>query len=228
MNKMRRRKNITNRRRGTATIEFICSVPLLAVIIALTFFFGHVRVNQQHVQVAARYSAWVGWHSDIEEFQIDWDLMSDPGGENRQMGSYLPENPEILNSIFMDNRSTETNLDMVWIYLGTPDDYIDLVSRDSQAAGELAENLIDNYFDRSRQATVDAVFPSPVNLWELYEGDLHARSSREGLEWARGSAFCEYAVTEQFLTTIDSALLSVPSPGNRLALTVRRLYLWPW
>ncbi len=192
-------------RRGTAAIEFVCSVPLLAVIIALTFFFGHVRVNQQHVQVAARYSAWVSWHEDS-----------------------LPDSDEALNVIFMDGRSTETNLTMASNDLGTPGDYIESVRKSSRPAGDLAENLIDNYFVRSRRATVDAVFPSPVNLWDAYKGDLHARSSREGLEWLRGSASCEEAVTEQFLPILDSALLSVPSPGDKVALAVRGLYLLQW
>ncbi len=203
---MQHRKNMAGlHRRGTAAIEFVCSVPLLAVIIALTFFFGHVRVNQQHVQVAARYSAWVGWYSD-----------------------YPPGSDEALNSIFMDNRSTDTNLTMEGRSLGTTDDYVEFVSEDSQPAGELATDLIDNYFVSGRRGTVDAVFPSPVNLWEFYEGDIHARSSREGLEWTRDDAFCEYAVAEQLLTLLDSTLRSIPAPGDRVAVFVRGLYLWQW
>jgi hypothetical protein len=45
-------------RHGTAMLEFIMVIPLLAVVIAGTFFFGQLMRNQQRLRIADRYEAW--------------------------------------------------------------------------------------------------------------------------------------------------------------------------
>ena len=44
--------------RGTAMLEFIMCIPLMAILIAAIFFFGWVMRNQQRVRIATRYASW--------------------------------------------------------------------------------------------------------------------------------------------------------------------------
>lgn len=55
---MTHRHTTTVFRRGTAMLEFIMVIPLLAIVIAGTFFFGQLMRNQQRLRVADRYEAW--------------------------------------------------------------------------------------------------------------------------------------------------------------------------
>ncbi len=47
-----------SRRHGTAVIESIFCVPLIAIILGLTFFFGWAMRNQQRVIISDRYAVW--------------------------------------------------------------------------------------------------------------------------------------------------------------------------
>ncbi|MFW6066153.1 MAG: TadE family protein, partial [Planctomycetota bacterium] len=43
---------------GVALAETVMVIPLLALVLGLTFFFGWVMTNQQRVRQASRYAAW--------------------------------------------------------------------------------------------------------------------------------------------------------------------------
>ena len=56
-------RNMRRRRRGTAMIEFVLCIPLLALVIAAVFFFGMVMRNQQRLRAADRYVVWRTVHN---------------------------------------------------------------------------------------------------------------------------------------------------------------------
>ena len=195
-----------HRRRGAALLEFVLCIPLLAGIIVLTFFFGWSMKNQQRVRVSDRYTAWRWVH----------------GGRDAPTHANL-------NGFFFDFKAGE-----VWVDGGggpteTLTDLVGEVARISPQAAALAEELVTNRFPHGQSASVAATFPTDVVLWQrLSGGAMSHHHVREGVEWRRGQASCEDVLADEFYHSLDTAMSTVPAPGDGLGQCVRRLYLTRW
>ncbi len=208
MNAGHRQANRKGRRgpRGTAMVEFVMCIPLIAIIIAAIFFFGWGMKNQQHVKVSDRYKAWR-------------DILSSPQS---------PVSGEQLNRMFFYERADPVNVDSDSGQPRTLQDLVAAVGDVSRSAESFAEQTVIYSWPRARTARVDAEFTPNVGAFDHLSGPIHHSHSREGLEWRRGQAGCRGQIREQFLDGLDSTLLAVPNPGQNLGAMVRRLYRNGW
>jgi hypothetical protein len=204
MDMAKRERTFRRAARGTALAESIMVIPLLAIVLGLTFFFGWVMRNQQGVREAARYAAWR---------RVIRGSSADAGD---------------LDRMFLRNAAAPVEVSGARVGEPTLLDYADGVSRFSRAAGDLADATAVDRFPRGYSAHVAAEFPTDVGLWQRFTGPIRARHSREGVEWRRGQASVEQAIRDLHLAGIDQALDGVPSPGNQLAERLRDLYRGPW
>lgn len=179
-------------------------IPLLALVLGLTFFFGWVMTNQQHVRQAARYTA---WRRVVRNSGVGADEL------NRRFFADSAEQVDISGG-----RSGEPTLL----------DYSDALSSFSSPAGDLAEATAVESFPRGRWARVSAEFPTDVGLWRRFSGAMRARHSREGVEWRRGQASVEKAIRELHLGGLEDSLDGIPSPGSTLAERLQNLYHHPY
>lgn len=194
-------------RAGTAMVEFVMTIPLIALIIGLTFLFGWSLTNKQHLSVSDRYLAW------------------------RQVRAGGAPGAQGINEAFFDGRAGHVDIR----FSPGPDEavheWIDAADENNRAAGQLAHIFMTEHcpLPFSRRVTVSADFPPPVAAWEKFEGDLYSRHLREGLEWRRAHhAACEEPLREQFLGPLDAALGGIRRPGDGLAATFRALYRVRW
>lgn len=192
------------RRHGTAVIESVFCVPLIAVVLGLTFFFGWAMRNQQRVIISDRYAVWRRV------------VAGDAVGGGR------------LDRDFFGGQAAGVAVD----YAGGPDgtlvEYVDRAGRRSAAVEALAQRLVLERFPRSHSAEVSAWFPTDVGLWKRFTGAIERRHVREGVEWRNQEAALEPQVRDQFFIPLDSALLSIPAPGTGLGLAFQNLYLRRW
>ncbi len=198
-----------HRRRGAALVEFAMAIPLLATVIALTFFFGYAMTNQQHVIASARHVAW-----------------------DKVKGGATPSSQE-LNTAFFDGKAGQSS-----VTLGTgPRDTLDALvrraERRSLPAGELIAQCIGQPWPGGQSARVSADFPSSVPAWRKFTGAIQSRHVREGVEWRRtppggGGQRASYLVPirDQFLSELDQVVWGIADAPLRDSL--RRLYLQRW
>ena len=194
--------NLHNRK-GTALIEFTMAIPLLASVIGFTFFFGYAMMNQQHVKIADRYSAWRNVYGGASS-----------GGT--------------INNLLFGDKAGQINLTTG---VG-PDDvlqqYVSQVNSDSAAAGVLARACVIDSWPRGSGTHIGATFPSDVGLYNRFKGAIEHSHIRDGVEWRRGQAASETEIVNEFLVDFDRTLSNVNQPGGALANTFRRLYNTSW
>ena len=214
---------VARARRGTAMIEFIMGIPLLATIIGLTFFFGWGMKNTQRVAMASRYVTW----RHVE------------GGAGG--GS--------LNAMFFENQATSSDVDwpagrrshsgqvgMTQAVLRLRAEVGDGGGRDIAdwlLADQAPTNVDYLYGCRSN---LRAEFSTTVDAWRRMAGRIAASGAREGNEWRRRQASCEEAfLQEPFLLTLDGKLLALherltamSGSDNTIGSQVRELYLRAW
>ena len=200
----------TTRARGAVVIEFVFCLPILAFILALTFFFGYSMMNQQHTKAAARYTAWKHVRGPADATQAQ------------------------LNQRFFADRATGVATDMSGGPRDVLDQYITAAADSGGDPEELARELVDNYLPRGSHAVVTADFVKPasagggVELWDRYQGAIQTKRAREGLEWRRGHAHPYSSIRNVFLQQMDDALGGISAPGTHFGLTLRQLYASPW
>jgi len=205
---MRNRGTITCRstahRRGAAMIEFVLVIPLLALIIAITFFFGWSLMNKQHVAVSDRYTA---WREVLTGSQVT--------GRN-------------LNVMFFRDRAVDVD-----IHRGDgPDETLsDLAAAAgyvSAGAETLARETAVERFPLGRAVNVAAEFPTQGGIWRQFTGAIHSTHARDGVQWRRGQASNQRVVAREFLGQVDDALGGIAAPGTKIGQFFRRLYLAGW
>lgn len=210
------------RRRGTAMIEFVFCVPLLALVLALTFFFGYLMKNQQAIKAADRYATW----RDV----------------------YNPNpTPSDVNNLLFAGRAVNMQVYQRWD-VGDPtpagytpgltlDEWVTASTAVSPEAGSFAQSTIHDRFPHHYGKAVVAEFPSTVGAWQQFngpvsshqiDGDVMLGHAREGVEWRRTQAGISETIREQYLQTLDAVLLGIPSPGDGMAQMIRRLYVNGW
>ena len=199
----RRRRRL--HRRGTAMIEFVLVVPFLAMILALTFFFGWATLHKHQVVVADRYAAW----------------------RRIEAGSW-PTEDDLNRLMFMD-RAEDVNLS------GSSSDLrataIDLAGQTAsqhELAGSLADELVVNRFPAGRRAHVAAKFHSNQAMWDRFSGYIRHQHGREGITWRRDEVNCWSTLRDQYYAQFDRDMRSIPAPARGMASMIRRLYLKHW
>ncbi|MDY7009478.1 MAG: TadE family protein [Planctomycetota bacterium] len=194
-------------RRGTAISEFVLAIPLLAIVLGLTFFFGWVMMHKHQVLVANRYSAWQ---------RVDTGAWP---GEDR------------LNSVAFTNRASDVVLSSEAPVGETADELISRAGNMSPRTELLAEELITEQYPPGWRAHVSADFNPRQALWQNVMGgmyDIHHRHGREGVTWRRDEVSCWSVLRNQYYSELDDSLGRVSSPADEMAQMIRELYLTGW
>ncbi len=192
-------------RRGTAMTEFVLIVPVLGVILGLTFFFGWALMHKHQVLIADRYAAW----------------------KRIETGSWPTE--EELNEIAFANRATDVQIGGSQHELReTAEDLVGEVGSRHEMARALADELTVNRFPAGRRAHVAASFDANQALWEKFTGHIRHRHAREGVTWRRDEVNCWSVLRDQYYDDFDQDMQRIRAPGNGMAQMIRRLYLRHW
>ena len=207
-----RGSNRRHRCKGQAMIEFVLVVPLLALVLGLTFFFGWAMKNQQRVAVSDRYAVWRGVTAG------DW-----VGGG-------------AINRRILENKADAVAVD----YHGGPPTTVTRFVNTFVNVGPEAEALAGEIFSArcpgSHWADVQAHFPSDVGLYSRFAGAITGNHVREGREWRRGEMAFEWnegggqisLLSIEYFGDLDATLAGIPAPGNTVGDTFRNLYLVRW
>jgi hypothetical protein len=176
------------------------SLPLIAFIIGMTFFFGQAMVNQQHVKVADRYVAWREAVTGKDQSGVD------------------------LNPLFFQRRAGNISIQTgVW---PDPDptvqkmaDTVDKLVRTSQQ--QLLPQFVQTQIvAQGRLAKVAADFPTDVGLWNRLglTGAITSYCAREGGSWSRGQLSYGDVIGTVYLGSLESGLQNLlNNPDNSLA-----------
>jgi hypothetical protein len=194
-------------------VEFALALPLLALVLMLTFLFGWGMMNQQRTWIADRYAC---WHAIRVRAR--------------------PTNVQI-NQLCFANRANP--LTVTWEFgepsqnagpslVGTEQNFVNAVVALDTAAGDLAQELVMNHLPWGLRVRVEAQFPTDVKYWQQYSGTFVSRSAREGVEWRWKQMACGAVVADQKLQTLDGALTAMPVPANLLGGFFRTLYREEW
>jgi len=142
-------------------IEFVLVVPILAIIVSLTFFFGWALMHKHQVVVADRYAAW----------------------RRVETGSWPSENR--LNAVCFANKAVGVSLTGSGVERETARDLVDEAGALSRRSEALAEELIVNVWPGGRSARVAAKFHGSQAFWERIGlgGWMQSRHGREGITW---------------------------------------------
>jgi hypothetical protein len=190
-------------RRGSALLELIMVIPLLATLLSLTYFFGGALTNQQHVKVCDRYLCW-----------------------KKVYGAGGAPTPPGLNNLVFDGRAGSIGGSGGTGPIETLEDMVADVGRYSPRAEQLANDAVMDHWPRSHARTVSATFPTDVDFWQRFNGPIKHRHSREGVEWVRGQVSYLEPIRDQFLSELDDTVSGI-SDGT-LQRNLRSLYLKRW
>ena len=193
------------RRKGSALIEMVMVIPLLATIIGLTFFFGWTMTNQQNVRISSRYTAW------------------------RRVRTTEDASGAKLNDLFFDDRADNIDIDRARGGGDTNATLSDLVDAQTDpSAQQLADDIIWSRCSRGRSAEVAAAFPSDVGMYQRFSGQIRGYHARDGRQWRRIDPVNSHReVTEVFLSSLDDRLTDLEA-STGLATMMRKLYLYDW
>ena len=257
MMKMNRRQFEQNhRRRGTALLEFVMSLPILLLVIAGIFFFGQVMRNQQRMRVADRYVSWRHLHNnqagtDMQD-QVVNDGLNEPSDEAKADREAFESEYSAVNVVEPTNdRINELLLSWRGEKVGsgyggwsneTRDDLIVAAEEEGgQDAGDLADKSLSD-FPEGSQGRVSAEFPQEQEALGRIQGMVssgHQSSGsdngsnfsrpghhREGRQWRRWEASYLESIRDLFLSDFDDANKSIPH--GTLRQNMADLYLRRW
>ncbi len=190
------------------------ALPLLAMVIVLTFFFGYTMINQQHVIAASRHVAWKAAYTGGQT----------PSFEELSEGFY--ENKADSGDVSLGSGPIETQRRLIR--------YVE--EQGNVPATELIEICLDPTWPRGRDAKVRANFTTSIRAWQKLVGPRDHQHVREGLEWLRTppvgpSEYYRQAsylepIRDQFLPALDNAIKEIGDPQLREALI--SLYSQRW
>ncbi len=194
-----------HRRRGAALIEFIFIVPLLATLIAFTWFFGYAMKNQQRVRVASRYQAW----------------------RSVRPGDRGPRPWPTLNEMFFYDNATSSGSGGSSGPTRSLDDLAEATTNYGDLTTELAEELLlERHVAHGSHASASASFPTHVGAWDRFQGSIRYSHTRDGHEWRLGQINYLEPVRDVFLQELDDEIMGIAHASLREKL--RRLYLKRW
>jgi hypothetical protein len=191
-------------RGGAAIIEFAMCIPVLAMVVALTFFFGWGMVNQQQVWVAGRYACW------------------------RQVRAGSAATGDELNIDFCAGRASTFTASRDGGTTRAEQDFVDDVAAESAVAGDLAKGLVIDRYPKGLGVDCSGDFPTSNRVWRQFAGSIHGRSARIGVEWRWRQAQCCQEVTDQFLPVLENMLTQMPAPADGMGAFFRTLYRDDW
>lgn len=193
------------RSKGTATIEFVMVIPLLGIVVGLTFFFGWTMMHKHQALIAGRHAAW----------------------RRIETGSWPSEGD--LDAVCFAGEAANVQLSGSSGGLQqTAADLVTEVGLQDALAEPLARQLLLSRFPAGRRAHVAASFDSDQPLWERFTGHINSRHGREGVTWRREEVNCWSTLRDQYYNDFDAGLSGVGAPANGMAQMVRRLYLADW
>lgn len=195
-------------------LEFVMVIPLIALVIAATFFFGWGLRNRMGMKMTDRFISWTNVRKAPlpERYGPTWhDVVMDYLLERRTVG-------HIYYSYFDKHDDTFQTLHDLTNYVG---DY-------SPMAAPVAQELLLDRWPLGSGFQIRATFPTPVGPWENVSGLFKSHYIRDGVEWRRGEASQEEELTDEFQRELDDVLKFVPGPGDDLADRLRGLYLEQW
>jgi hypothetical protein len=255
--KMNRRQFEQNhRRRGTALLEFVMSLPILLLVIAGIFFFGQVMRNQQRLRVADRYVSWRHLHNsqagtDMQDQVID-DGLNEPSDESKAEREAFEEEyravnvvdptTDRINELLLGSRGENVGSGYGGWSNETRADLIAAVEEEGgQDAGDLADKSLSD-FPEGSQGRVSAEFPQEQEALDRIQGMVSSghqsrRSEngsdffrpghhREGRQWRRWEASYLESIRDLFLSDFDDANKSIPHETMRE--NMENLYLRHW
>lgn len=185
-------------------------MPVLAMVIALTFLSGYAMSNKQHVEAAGRYVAWA-----------------------RSYGQPAPTAEE-LNTMFFGMKADGIEIRQDQGPRDTLDDLIAEADSAYSSAGVLMDRTIDGAETPSREVTISAEFPSSITAWQRFIAPRSARLVRDTGQWQRGELSYLGPIREQFLGDLDAVVQDIQGPGgnqtpiDQLKDALRRLYSQRW
>lgn len=198
------------KRSGTALVEMVLCLPFLAFIISVIFFFGWMRMNQQHVWAADRYAVWRSFYG--------WPAM-----QSEQDGHALSPD-ETLNELFFRNQA-----EGISIGGGAGDDpesiegLVNAAGQLSSDAEALADHSAAERWPHARGGSVSAAFPTTQGLWRTFTRRIGGHCYREGVAWRRGQVSYLETIRDLFLADLDSVVR-----GCSLKDELQALYLRQW
>jgi len=161
---------IRSTRPGTAMMEFVLIVPLLAVILSLTFYTGRLILRSQHATVMARYETWR-------------DAYDAPG----------PTGQTDLNTAFFNDNaaSIQHGGGARGFPMDALDDLVEDAARFSEDAGDFTETLLFRPPDGTQPRLSHAhgegftvTHPGADNdLWRRIDGPINRAATRIGHAW---------------------------------------------
>ena len=194
-------------RQGTALVEAVLAIPMLAGMLLLTWWAGWMMNNQMRVRAAANYEAWRGAY----------------GGEVESV-----EKMEFASRGTVRERLHTGGTSYT---LETRNEFVEIAAGVSSQAAELADRGARQRFPAGSLVTMTADFPTTVGVWNSMQrslGDLQGRAGREGVTWRRGEASMRTPVVEMYLPELETLMQGIPEPGDGMAEMVRGLYRWGW
>ena len=201
MRMTRRYPEQNHRRRGTALLEFVMSLPILLLVIAGIFFFGQVMRNQQRMRVADRYVSWRHLHNnqagtDMQD-QVVNDGLNEPSDEAKADREAFESEYSAVNVVEPTNDRINEIL-LAWRgenvgsgYGGwsneTRDDLIVAAEEEGgQDAGDLADKSLSN-FPEGSQGRVSAEFPQEQEALDRIQGMISSGHQSSGSDNDNGS-----------------------------------------
>jgi hypothetical protein len=204
MTRDRRTIRPRRRRRGAALIEFVFSLPLYVLVLALTFFFGYAMMNQQRVRTADRYAVWRDVHraGSSDANAIEPRFFGEQAGDVNVHGRSGPH---------------ETRRDLS-----------DVASSYSVEAGEFSEEMIVHRFPHGKWKRVSATFPTEVPLWRMFTGAIRNHHTRDGVEWRLRQASVSSTIRDSYLLELMDSLENINAPGDSLAHEIQSIIRHGW
>ena len=193
-------------RKGTALLEFVMSIPLLATVIAGTFFFGWVMRNHQRVRIASRHAAW----SQVYE-----------SAETANSGD--------VDDLFFDTRGEGTSVEGEGFAGSALEEYVTAVQTRDEDAGRVVEEMITEADPpAARREIVESNFETNNELWrKLAKGAIRMEHSRGGRTWRRPEWSPLSKVTTETLLEECDAMADAPS-DSKVESALRLLYEGGW
>jgi len=191
-------------RRGTAMVEFVLTVPLLATVLGLTFFFGWVMMHKHQVVVADRYAAW----SRVEAGA--W-----PGTDDLNIRCFA----RTADGVYLDTLEGVTE---------TVHDLVGLSAARGPRAGVLADRLLDERFPGGQRAQVGASWNASQPLWQQFVGRIKHQHGREGITWRRDEVSPWNTLRDEYYSDMDTSLENIRDPARNMGQMIRGLYLAHW
>lgn len=221
-------------------LEFVVTIPFLAMLIAGVFFLGWVVRSENKLLVAARYGAWrnaANTRAGTDATKEAWTLYGEPDEQDMRddfIDKYQQYNKQTVDSARLNERfyGNEVATNTFKTDVGSDTVLQDFV-KDAFLlhidAGDLAEESVLDRFPYGSGFTVTATFDHDRTAWYKFtsgETDMTRRAFRDGVSWRRYQVSYLEPVRDLFLADFDMNMRTV-QPAE-LQTNLRNLYLQDW